>query len=517
MPSLSKSEKISLIKEYSGLIASFFENRNKDVWLGTFLYTKDRFHSLFFQIFINFKKTGKISSPLDSFLYFLKTLSIKCLKWHYHLLRNFFFIVRAQIILSSRRKIFQGHKDLIIIKSFSFEKSFSEEGYKDLYFEDLTSHLLKRKDLVMTMIDPLNSQEEAFRSLVKEKKVFAYQIFNSVFDIFSIYFNVLFSFFSPPRGIAVIGEHNFNKVMRRQYYIDLLNPIMISGLLLSKSYSRLAKVNEIKSVFLTYENLNWEKIFINAIRKSSPKTKIVGFQHAPIMESALNYFIAEEEEVFFPKFDRIVTNGKVTKDILDTYGNFRSTEIKVGCALRQKSILNIQRSPIVKKRKLLLALEGDRQSYSCLEYLLKQVGHLEGWEILLRTHPILPVEAFPSSFQREINSSERIMISKGSSLEEDILDNFIVMYWGSTVSLESLALGRPVIHFDRGDLLSYDPAFSLKENKFTVNSESSLLEVLEKIYATNENDLEKGIDAGAKFVGDYFHKINEESLDAFII
>ena len=75
---------------------------------------------------------------------------------------------------------------------------------------------------------------------------------------------------------------------------------------------------------------------ILALRKNSPATKIIAYQHASISLRHTNFFLAKEESRFTPMPDVIITMGEVTRDILKNKGNFPEHLLRVGCALRQR-------------------------------------------------------------------------------------------------------------------------------------------------------------------------------------
>jgi len=77
----------------------------------------------------------------------------------------------------------------------------------------------------------------------------------------------------------------------------------------------------------------------------------------------------------------------------------------------------------------------------------------------IRFHPEFGVADLDSRRKKDLSEAPRIEVSIGSTLDDDLKEADICMYWGSTVALEALAHGIPLIHFDTGYPMNYDPLF----------------------------------------------------------
>ena len=60
----------------------------------------------------------------------------------------------------------------------------------------------------------------------------------------------------------------------------------------------------------------------------------------------------------------------------------------------------------------------------------------------------------------------------------DVENSSTVLCRGTTVALEALMMEKPLIHFDRGNFLSYDPLFEFDDFKWTVRKSQELSPVL---------------------------------------
>ena len=83
-------------------------------------------------------------------------------------------------------------------------------------------------------------------------------------------------------------------------------------------------------------------------------------------------------------------------------------------------------------------------------------------------------------------------------------------------SLEALMLGKPIIQFDRGDFLNYDPLFDFIEFKWQVSKESPLNNALNEIQNLPDTCFEKYQKRGRKYVEDYFYPVTKDRLSLFL-
>jgi predicted glycosyltransferase len=110
-----------------------------------------------------------------------------------------------------------------------------------------------------------------------------------------------------------------------------------------------------------------------------------------------------------------------------------------------------------------------------------------------------------------------VSISEKNSLNEDLVNTSVVIYWGTTVSLEALGLGIPVIHYQREhDYLSYDPIFSCPGLHWNVNSGDDLSSVLKKITNIESKEYEKQKNLSDAYIDKYFLPVNDENMSQFL-
>ncbi|SVD29177.1 uncharacterized protein METZ01_LOCUS382031, partial [marine metagenome] len=236
---------------------------------------------------------------------------------------------------------------------------------------------------------------------------------------------------------------------------------------------RLGEKYQIQACLMTYEGRPWERFFIAGLRKSNMNTKIIGCQHTVIPLSAADMFLHPKEQDLIPLPDKIVTTGIIPKKILERYSSYPKERIEVGCALRFEYLQNI---PLLKRQSesewnhfvLLVVFGGSKKEVPLLNYAMEQASLNKNLTFRMRAHPIFSWTQLLllSSWGKSL--PENTENSKAPNVLDDLKKCDAVLYWGTTVAMEALMVGKPIIHFDRGDLLNYDPLFEFADFKWQV-------------------------------------------------
>jgi len=77
-------------------------------------------------------------------------------------------------------------------------------------------------------------------------------------------------------------------------------------------------------------------------------------------------------------------------------------------------------------------------------------------------------------------------------------------------------VGKPVIQFDRGDLLNYDPLFEFTDFKWQVQRKDSLQKIIQKIQALPETQYCKHQQQGRKYMEQYFFPVTDRNMSKFL-
>jgi hypothetical protein len=163
-----------------------------------------------------------------------------------------------------------------------------------------------------------------------------------------------------------------------------------------------------------------------------------------------------------------------------------------------------------------VVLEGVKAVLPLVKYVLSNAPKCGNVKFRIRAHPVLSFERLLSFLGRDVEIYENVEVSHGRSIMEDIEDCDAVLYWGTTVALEALMLGRPVIHFDRGDLLSYDPLFELDAFKWRVSDGTDLTSILGAIRDLPDEEYCMLQGRARRYVMDYFRQADDYSMSQFL-
>lgn len=410
-------------------------------------------------------------------------------------------------------------KDVFLVRSFAYGKSFQGSKYDDAFWKSLPSFLENTGKPVIIVHEPIHCFSESLDFAENnEVLVVPYYYFLRISDLALALLRQLFTaephFESMRFATKSGGTVNVGRETASAISADILDASTFYGLIFYPMFARIAGQFSIARYFLTFEGNPWEKTSILGLREVSTEIKTTGYQHAVVPESAAGVFLHRREHELLAFPDKILTVGAIPRDIIRSHSSIESSRVEAGCALRYEYLQSIEgkTSPIPKK--LLIALEGVKFTCKLLDYVARSEG-LEDWEITIRCHPAYPFEVMQKDYDFRADFLKRIKVSD-STLPEDLEEAGVVLYWGSTVSLEALQQGIPVIHLQGDEVLSYDPLFQCDVLHETVTAEDSLKCVLEKYTSLSQDELSSRREEARKYIQSYFHPATEERVANFV-
>jgi hypothetical protein len=416
-----------------------------------------------------------------------------------------------------------------LIKSFVYSDSFKDNGgYQDPFFGGLAEYLteaLSGKAMVVTIALGFALKQDCYKKMrnLKEAVVIPLESMlcykDVVKDLCFLSWKLIFKPFRVNGNVEFLG---FN-------IADLLRELLASGgwripyfhYLHYAVGEQLAKYYKINACAMTYEGNPWERAFIKGIRKSNPNTRIIGYQHSVIPQAAANMFQSPREMKNIPLPDLLLTTGIVPANILQKHGAFPKERIKISCALRYHYLDEVQfqqrhRLEGHGRIQILVALCGVKETLPLLRYAIDQAHSTQHVDFLMRAHPVLPFEQLQVLIDDMGILPANVRISNGRTVMEDVSACDAVLYWGSSVALEGIRLGKPVIHFNQDNFLSFDPLFDLKDFKWIVSSQNDILDVLEEIINLSDNEFEELRYRARSYVTAYHNPVNKEALSSFL-
>ena len=478
----------------------------------------------------NYAKLKKITVKIENqFLSKLRNTILGIRKTWLYLIRAIpsaiLNIYRANIVFNSYEKI-NNDKPVFLIKSFIFSKSITEDLiYQDQFFGDIHNFLKKKldkEDQVVTIVQGFVDRYLCYKKMqYVPNKIIPAEYFLRFYDTFlaglSISWYWAFCSINIPNTIQLFNSNISS--MLRELVASNGKTILFGDYLYFYLARRLAKRYKLKACLMTYEGNHWERMFIMGLRSVYPDLKIIGYQHSVVPPSAAGMFVSKYEIDIIPRPDKIITTGSVTASILKKYSFFTAENINSGAALRYKYLYNLDKIKNVHNEPyiILVALEGALEASSLLQYVINQAKILSNIRFIIRAHPVITLDTLIKFSKIKWNDVTRnIEVSHSSEVFDDVSKSHAVLYWGSTISVEALMIGKPLICFDRGDALSYDPLYEFTSFKWNVNSNSNLTGVVNEIQLMRDNEYKLKRDEGIKYVKKYFVEPSQNNMNFFI-
>ncbi|MFQ5686445.1 MAG: hypothetical protein ACE5GV_07270 [Candidatus Scalindua sp.] len=437
------------------------------------------------------------------------------------ILKNWVKIIMVRILFRKCLPEVCNKESLYVLRTWVYKSSIgSDNKFSDSFFGRLPEFLSSKGERVIILAGIVNNYKNIIKRLSKCKEnymIIPQEYFLKFSDIVKIVFKMnsnrikikdrikLYEF-----DVSSIIQEEIDKNYRETVYIrtELRQRYIIKNML---------KQCSIHTFTTTYENNPWEKVCILSLREYSPSTNIIGYQHAVISRASANMYISKDEIPFIPMPDKVVTTGDSTKSMLEKYSSYPKDRIKSSCALRHEYIYKLKRKDFTKNRKILVALEGVYECYKLVNFVFNALSNIKDFQVIIRTHPACPFDNISKDLCFDIGLNKNFSASNQRSLKEDLSGVDILIYWGSTVSLEALMMGIPVIHVNLDDITNVDPLYDCSHLKWTVENEEELLDVVADIYDLTEDNYMSQHNKARSYIERYFKKVTDDRLSEFII
>ncbi len=427
-------------------------------------------------------------------------VSLPYVAWH--ILQTCYRLAVAQIVLRARwaKEIQVRTAPLYALKTFSYDQSLSDSGaYHDPFWGTLPQDPPRRTRLVVFSA-VLGQYAPLLRKMKRclDISIYPFEILLTPLDIVKAVVAALSSIRST-KGPVLFFTYDVRELIEHELS-RRDRSIAISSLLHFFAIRRLVRITRVGYFLYTYENNPWERMCVLAIKQNSPQTIILGYQHTVIAPSAVNMFVSHfpQEQSLLPT--NVLTTGPTTTEFLARFGDYSPGVLRTSCALRFETFTTSHPFSTGTDLVLLVALEGVMQAREMAEYVLQQLRGTS-YRILLRAHPALPLSSL--HIPENMLSSAQVRISSGRSLRDDLLQSDRLIYWGSAVSLEAIVHGIPIIHYSTGALLEYDPLFALRDFRWVVGKQDSLVDCLDTINALSAADVSQQCKQAQAYIQQY--------------
>lgn len=410
-------------------------------------------------------------------------------------------------------------KEYYVVRTWVYQSSIDKNNkFSDPFFGRLPDYLTAQKKEVMVLagiIGDYRSISGKLSNCREEYLIFPQEYFLRYSDVIGCLVNCYLN------HNRIKGETDFcgldvSEIVQEEINNDY-RKYSREGLLQKYIIKNITNGLKIETFALTYENNPWEKICILALREYSKTTKIIGYQHAVVTKASANMFISGEEKGVVPIPDKIITAGEVTKNIMESYGRYPEGLIKSSCTLRHEYIHNVKKKAFSRKNTILVSLEGVPECYKLVDFVFNAFGNSKEYKIIIRTHPERPFSRVKEDLDFNMDLFDNFCVSTQKSIKDDLNLADILVYWGTTVSLEALMMGIPVIHVDLNDIITVDPLFDCKCLKWTVKRPEELMDIISKIHCLSEEEYAGQYNKAREYIEKYLQEVTDDRLKEFII
>jgi hypothetical protein len=448
---------------------------------------------------------------LKNFLRFL----LGYLKQVYFLFKQAIIWVATQIYFAGVKKKFQSRSFDVALRSWFDHRSYKTGKLKDVFFPGLAERLQAKGERVCFFA---GIRTHVIQSLSHFKKdnvnvVIPSFLFLRLGDIGKSFFYVLF------RRVKIAQAVRFRNmpvyyILREEVSQDLFSLGFFAALLEHFCSLRFFSSVTVKRMIQIYENYAWEKMSILGARRADTHLTIYGFQHAFVSRNTFRYFPGEPEAERVPLPDRIVTMGKRTLEILKRFGAYSHTTLKAGVALRQLYLHTVKPLPPNPDGDIFVPLTITVKDTVRVIHFLYQAGLARyPRKVFLRFHPATPR---PKVFKNlSFDLPPNFVISEAATIYEEIQRCSVVLYTFTTVCMESVAMGRPVIYLDVNDPYDFDPLFQCAYLKRTASNPDDLIPSIKAFACLKQNVYQQERGKALQYLRGYFYPLNEENLKSF--
>ncbi len=317
--------------------------------------------------------------------------------------------------------------------------------------------------------------------------------------------------------LPMLDGIDFEPVMRRSLLWDLVKGGYFQNLLVYRAAVRVGERLAPEHLIYPYENKSLEKMLLLGLYSKASACRTIGYQHTSVTPRHTTLLFARGEAARTPLPNRIVTAGDITLGWLKAYGYYPDGILRSGPALRQ-----IKRSPHSRrsranpdKVRVLFALSSSlAELHKAALWLLDAAKEKPSWEFAIRTHPEFPLEYLPENIRCTVEA--RAMDFSSTSLDENFQWCDVVAYASSTVALEALMAGRPVVCIDLGELLDPDPMIEAAPLRWTAQTPADLIDATIDAISVSRLDFERMQRDAHAFANKYFRSIEPERISAFL-
>lgn len=267
-----------------------------------------------------------------------------------------------------------------------------------------------------------------------------------------------------------------------------------------------------------YENQPPERALCWEVRRSFPEATLVGYQHARAPRLLLNFYLAPGGETEAPLPDRIVTVGKHTARLLSNDG-YAPGRIVVGGALQMQGLVNhvasVDQSEagLTNHTVLVASSDGLEETVELVSMAANMFDENDGIQVVLKCHPRMPYQKVQGLIGAQLPKHVRV---SDDPIIDLISDCAVMVYSGSTVAIEAMALGVPTIHLTSQFDFDLDPLEAVPDLRLAAMGLEDLRQKVRWLLEHREEYIAQHQEDWASLVSDMYGPVTEETFRAFV-
>lgn len=258
----------------------------------------------------------------------------------------------------------------------------------------------------------------------------------------------------------------------------------------------------------SFERKTFEQAILKAVHDRSPSTKTCGYQNAAVTNKHYHFWSYSGGKDVIPS--RILTVGDVTTAILTGEGSYPKERIRIGGALRQRSLMERKalRRPV---QNLLVLWAESREQYEKFWKFLRQEwdeSDLSRFHFRIRLHPAIPYD-FPDG---ELYPG-RYEVDPLDDIRQSIDWADAILYASTSLAIVAVGSGIPVVSIRLPDC--FDDDCIPRDGRllhWRVEKPGELKKTLDVIEALYDEDFEELLGRSQQFGRRYFQPATPQSF-----
>ena len=291
------------------------------------------------------------------------------------------------------------------------------------------------------------------------------------------------------------------------------------ALLIAAMVRRWSKKHQgVQRIIYIYENQPWERALCWETKQTMPSTLLVGYQHAGVPRRLLNFFLAPGGEEDAPLPDIVVTVGDHTAELLSESG-YQAGQIVAGGAMQMQDLLDSPQSSKPQSAELetptvLMAASDSLDETTELAHLAAHLFQPEdAVRVILKCHPRMPFSVVADLFN--ITLPGHVEVST-EPIDDLMRQSTVMVYSGSTVGVQALATGLPVIHLRPRFRLDMDPLQGFDDIRLEAMGLDDLKVKVTWLLENHEDYVSDHKEEWERMIGRMFGSVSEQTFQAFL-